>query len=412
LGQATAEELLELEEHARDCGACQKAYADYLNVAAQEFALSNPQSALSPHEAEECLDSESFSRRFFARAEREGIVFSPAIESELKPGAAVFSRARRTWFRPHDWRAAAAILIIAALGTGAYIHHKRSREDATSSSIKRSETTSPALSVPEGQEQSATLATANARLQSELEQARIQLSAKTEQLAGAVRDRDTNLEERKRLSDEQAALESQVGELQARLAESDTEVAAARSEANRLRDRSNDLEATLASDDARMHILQEDLDARSAASEKDHELLAATKDVTQLMSARNLHIVDVVDTDARGKTRPAFGRIFFTEGKSLIFYAYDLNDVHAEKANYEYKIWAKKEGPDKKVMSLGMFYVDDKAQRRWAFKCEDPNILNEIDSVFVTLERPNSDSSQPRGQNLMYAYLRGQPNHP
>lgn len=130
------------------------------------------------------------------------------------------------------------------------------------------------------------------------------------------------------------------------------------------------------------------------------------------MAARNLHIVDVVDTHARGKTRPAFGRIFFTEGKALIFYAYDLNDARTEKANYQYKIWAKKEGPDKKIISLGMFYVDDKAQRRWVFKCEDPNILNEIDSVFVTLERPNSDSSRPRGQNLMYAYLRGQPNHP
>jgi hypothetical protein len=59
-----------------------------------------------------------------------------------------------------------------------------------------------------------------------------------------------------------------------------------------------------------------------------------------------------------------------------------------------------------------MFYSDDKAQRRWTFKCDDPKILTEIDSVFVTLEPEKGDPSHPHGPNLMYAYLRGQPNHP
>ena len=130
------------------------------------------------------------------------------------------------------------------------------------------------------------------------------------------------------------------------------------------------------------------------------------------MATRNLHIVDIVDTDPRGKTRPSFGRIFFTEGKSLVFYAYDLNEAKIEKANYEYRIWARKEGPDRQVRNLGIFYSDNKEQRRWVFKCNDPKILNEIDSVFVTLEPSNSKPAQPKGPDLMYAYLRGQPNHP
>jgi hypothetical protein len=130
------------------------------------------------------------------------------------------------------------------------------------------------------------------------------------------------------------------------------------------------------------------------------------------MGARNLHIVDVVDTDAHGKTRPAFGRVFFTEGKSLVFYAFDLNEAKIEKANYQYRIWAKQEGGDKQIRNLGIFYSDDKAQRRWAFKCNDPIILSEIDSVFVTLEPAGSDPFRPKGPNLMYAYLRASPNHP
>jgi len=46
------------------------------------------------------------------------------------------------------------------------------------------------------------------------------------------------------------------------------------------------------------------------------------------------------------------------------------------------------------------------------FKCTDPKVLNDIDSVFVTLDSPQGDPSHPHGPNLMYAYLRGQPNHP
>ncbi len=140
--------------------------------------------------------------------------------------------------------------------------------------------------------------------------------------------------------------------------------------------------------------------------------MALNRDVTNLMAERNLHVVDVVDTDPRGKTRPAFGRVFFAENKVLEFYAYDLNEGKLQKANYQYRVWAKQEGGDKQVRSLGIFYSDDKQQRRWKFQCNDPHILREIDSVFVTLEPADSDPKHPKGQNLMYAYLRGQPNHP
>jgi hypothetical protein len=162
----------------------------------------------------------------------------------------------------------------------------------------------------------------------------------------------------------------------------------------------------------KLQNLDQGLKETYAALDQERQLLGLGRDVTDLMGARNLHIVDVVDTDGRGKARPAFGRIFFTEGKSLIFYAYDLNEAKMQKANYQYQIWAKKEGPNRQAQRLGIFYSDDKAQRRWVFKCDDPKILREIDSVFVTFGRPDSDPSHPEGSSLMYAYLRGQPNHP
>ncbi len=45
------------------------------------------------------------------------------------------------------------------------------------------------------------------------------------------------------------------------------------------------------------------------------------KDIRNMMAARNLHIVDVVDTDSKGRTKAAFGRVFFAEDKQLVFYA-------------------------------------------------------------------------------------------
>ena len=172
------------------------------------------------------------------------------------------------------------------------------------------------------------------------------------------------------------------------------------------------METKLVADQVRLRDLEQGLKETSASLDQDRQLLSLGHDVTDLMGARNLHIVDVADTDSRGKTRPAFGRIFFTEGKSLIFYAYDLNEAKMQKANYQYQVWAKKEGPNRQARRLGIFYSDDKAQRRWVFKCDDAKILQEIDSVFVTFGRPDGDPSHPEGSSLMYAYLRGQPNHP
>jgi hypothetical protein len=51
--------------------------------------------------------------------------------------------------------------------------------------------------------------------------------------------------------------------------------------------------------------------------------------------------------------------------------------------------------PDSAV-SLGIFYVDDQKQNRWVLKFEDPRVLAEIESVFVTVE-PQGGSARPTG---------------
>ncbi len=67
VGQATGEELVELEHHASECGRCKQAYFNYLNVAAQQFATAKQDPTISPKAIEECIDSELFIRRFQQR---------------------------------------------------------------------------------------------------------------------------------------------------------------------------------------------------------------------------------------------------------------------------------------------------------------------------------------------------------
>ncbi len=412
VGQATPEELFELEEHASQCEGCRRAYADYLGVAAQQFAVADQNPSLSPREAQECLNSELFTRRFFERAQREGIVFSPAVGTEAaraKPVSLSFRR-RPAWRIPAT--AAAAILLAVFMGVGLNLARGGSLKRAwTALHLRQEKAPAPVTTSSVLDQRVADLVAANLRLQAQIDT----LNAALRKTSGQLNATETGLksvsQDRQKLESDRDALEAQLKNVQLELAESQTLAANAQQEAAKLRDHAGDIEATLVADEVKIRDLTEDLKQKSAALDQEHQLLALGRDVTDLMGARNLHIVDVVDTDPRGKTRPAFGRIFFTEGKSLVFYAYDLNEAKIQKASYQYRVWAKKEGGDRQVKSLGIFYSDDKAQRRWVFKCDDPKILSEIDSVFVTLER-DSDPSHPKGPNLMYAYLRGQPNHP
>lgn len=64
----------------------------------------------------------------------------------------------------------------------------------------------------------------------------------------------------------------------------------------------------------------------------ERQLSAAGRDIRELLVARQLHVVDVRDTDADGKPSPAFARVFLTEKKSLMFFAFDLNDAKVTNA--------------------------------------------------------------------------------
>ncbi len=144
---------------------------------------------------------------------------------------------------------------------------------------------------------------------------------------------------------------------------------------------------------------------------KQDELLAHDRDIRDLMGARDLYIAEVYDVARDGATQKPYGRVFYTKGRSLIFYAYDLDQQAGVKNASTFQAWGRGGADKQQALSLGIFYQDSGARKRWVLKFEDSRTLEHIDAVFVTVE-PNGGSQKPSGKPLLFASLKIEPNHP
>lgn len=143
---------------------------------------------------------------------------------------------------------------------------------------------------------------------------------------------------------------------------------------------------------------------------EDEQFLNSDRDIRELMGARQLYIADVFDVDSRSRTRPPFGRIFYTHGKSLIFYAFDLDNQKGAVRASAFQVWGKSANA-KMARSLGILYLDNESSRRWLLRSDNAEQLEKMDSVFVTVE-PQGGSPKPTGKPFLYALLRKEANHP
>jgi hypothetical protein len=142
----------------------------------------------------------------------------------------------------------------------------------------------------------------------------------------------------------------------------------------------------------------------------DEEYLAYDRDIRELMGARKLYIADVFDVDSRSRTQKAFGRIFYTQSRSLLFYAFDLDRQAVQNAS-TFQAWGRRVADGRTPLSLGIFFKDSESNHRWVLRFDDPKRLAEIDSVFVTIE-PHGGSQKPTGKPFLFSLLREEANHP
>jgi hypothetical protein len=171
----------------------------------------------------------------------------------------------------------------------------------------------------------------------------------------------------------------------------------------------------------RMTSLESKIDELSAVARdqdrrlKDNEqYLASDRDIRELMGARKLYIADVFDVDSGSRTRKPFGRVFYTQNKSLIFYAFDLDRQPGVKNASVFQVWGQRDAElsaKSRPMNLGILYMDSESNRRWVLRWDDPKQLAEIEAVFVTIE-PHGGSQKPTAKPFLYALLRKEANHP
>jgi len=241
-------------------------------------------------------------------------------------------------------------------------------------------------------------------------------------LAALDAEREQNAELARKLSVEdgelaqaiaaQDALRAQIDQQAQALAATKADLEAKTNALTQARTAGSSDSSTIAGLELQVHDLNERMNTESASLDRERDLLSHGREIRDIIGARNLHIIDVYDTDTSGATTKPFARAFYTEGKSLVYYAYDLPQRRADEGKYSYVAWGESNGNKATVKKIGILFHDDQTQRRWSLNFSDPQVLREIDSVFITLEPNGGDLNQPKGKRLLTAFLGTAPNHP
>lgn len=420
-GQLSEEEQNRLQEHLAACPACREAVREY------ESVVNDAIPAIGAEQTNQIDSGPGFSQSkaekvFFDRlAKEDGRQLQGTEKKNGVPSA--FRRVlpiapESTW--RHVWMLyAAGILLFVTLCLSAYWVGVRHGTD-----VARSTPPSPAVQPPSANESAASLEEQLSDAAHERELARTQIAQRDKALADLRRRLQHQSAEITRMQETQDKLEATVQadqtgkqDLTQQRAELGQKLEQAQAQSQTLQQQVSSLAQQSTSETtqakalgARVDDLTRLLEDREKALNQQNELLAHDRDIREVMGARNLYIAEVYDTDEKGATRKPYGRLFYTKEKSLIFYAYDLDQQHS-KAGQTFQAWGRR-GPDfKQAVNLGIFYEDNSSKKRWVLKAEDPKTLAQIDAVFVTIE-PRGGSDKPSGKPLLFAYLRVNPNHP
>jgi hypothetical protein len=425
-GELSAEEWVRLEKHTATCRECRDLLATYSGPALERLAalgairdMSHARDArnaeresedsASPIEWNQEEAKEQLLATVTARGDRTSQRAPiPAFRSvePLRTAAGRFQ-----WQESRTYLGAAAILLlVVAL---AY-HYGYNRAEARHNIPGANPSRESALN-----EQIAKLGSDRQALDQQLALERQRIDT----LTGRVNEREAQLAEAKnrelslatknqQKTEALASDAAERSELFQKLDDSEQSLKAARDDLNLERSQHQATLLRTASLETQIGDLSAELRAKDETIGRQDQYLVADRDVRELMGARRLYIADVFDVDGGGETRKPFGRVFYTKAKSLVFYAFDLDQMPGYKQAKAFQAWGRDGQDGSKPVSLGIFYMDNEANRRWVLKSEDPDTLAQIDAVFVTVE-PKGGSVKPSGKPFLYAYLHKAPlNHP
>jgi len=407
-GALTDNERQELVRHLGGCAPCREAYAEYSLIGAEGMPFLAEAYGYTERSSEEWDDRPTRHRllALIGGAERP---ISPATKAEVL-------RMRRTYL-PRTaavWAAVAACVLIAvALGAYHLGGHARLMEDqallappAPLQDLASEKKASDDL-IAQQTAQVSRLELQVSASQQEVTRLRDTLHAvevRSAALSTAKAERD---QEYLQVADQRDKLARQLHEAEQAYQLVQAELTTLREEHDRILLRTTSLELKI----DELSASARDQDRRL---KDDEQFLSSDRDIRELMGARKLYIADVFDVDSGSRTRKPFGRVFYTQSKSLIFYAFDLDHEPGVKNASAFQVWGQRDaesGEQKHATNLGILYMDSESNRRWVLRLDDPKQLAEIDAVFVTVE-PHGGSQKPTGKPFLYALLRKEANHP
>jgi hypothetical protein len=400
-GQTTEDEWRMLQAHLEDCRACRDVLSGF-GVVASSFL----EGSVSPLQA---VGSEEFRQRFIDRARKSGVT--------LRDPLPIPSNAWADWARRDRWNlnkltpiilgvmAATILLTIGVMRIRDHTRPVAPGREAAPSTASEHVAAQPSPEGPSVASQSVDVESPIkqiAQLQSDQapwKKAFDDASLHAQQLETLLNDSRNQMSQQ---GQDLAVLKTEKGKMSAQLTQALNDLSNSKSLAD-----AQEVESLW--QQKRLKELDEALRVERAETQQARALQAAGSNGKTVLAARNLHIIDVYDTEGNGKRRKAFGRVFYVEGQHLIFYAYDLSDAH--RSNTHFYAWGKGLGDPGAVVRLGIFHEDGKEEARWVLKFDNGGVLSKIDSLFVTAEN-KLDVETPHGKPVLYAVLTGQANHP
>lgn len=403
-------EQLALRSHLKTCSSCRDICDQYRMIGEEGMRFLSGDYALSEEAAQ--WDSRELRLRLFDVIEEEKTQKGAAIRAaspEVEP-----RRTQRTGTRGFVLAAlAAGLIVVVALGAYRAGEWKGAASRHDSAALP-----SPAVALEPPTHSSTEPSPSLIAQISRLEQLLSTQRSEVDRLDSALKLTEQRADELANINDKKDADLHQLLQERDKLA---VQLAASQ-------DTNKTIQASLVSlradhDEAVVHAasLEEKVTSLTVAArdqgrrlQDDEQYLSSDRDIRELMGARKLYIADVFDVDSVSRTRKPFGRVFYTQNKSLVFYAFDLDHQPGVKNASTFQVWGQKDSElnaESHPMNLGILYEDSETNRRWVLRTDDSKQLTEIDAVFVTVE-PHGGSEKPTGKPFLYALLRKEANHP
>jgi hypothetical protein len=423
-GELTDDEQKRLQEHLAVCAACREALRQYETIVSDVI----PAIAAS-EEPERVPASDTWSQEQQEQAEKEifdrlaGEKKHPPGETGKKNGSSIFPHRILPFSSESTWRNvwmlyAAGILLFCALSFFAYrvgMHRARDIAKRPQPQATKQEAVPTQASLEEqlsdaGHDRAVANAeiTQRDKMIANLRHQLARQSAEIDEMKAAQNELESNL----RAGDaSRQDLSQEKNQLTEKLESARSNSRSLQEKLDSLAQQSTQDAARAKASEAKVSDLTRELQEQQGALQQRDELLAHDRDIRDVIGARDLYIAEIYDVAGTGETKKPYGRVFYTRGKSLIFYAYDLDQETELKRASTFQAWGRR-GPDRQqAINMGVLYEDNVTRKRWILKCDDPKTLAQIDAVFVTVE-PKGGSHKPTSKTLLFASLKIDPNHP